>query len=287
MTMLDSVSNYLSERRAGFVRSAGVAGGLYLVGQYAAARVADMRDSVLEHRGAREKYVQFGSPSPCSPIVDTAPRSMRKRFQQNRQDISFTIMTYLPLLSKHILDEMDVEALTAELQSLSRAAKAPRIPRAVGREQHLLPASHRQPSPRADSLESSAELVRASDAQSETSSASYISMSPRPEVSQLAESMSEPLPLPGHTPQSLEASSLSLESQGTSSAPSARPVEPNAPSESVISSSAVSSNDDFVVVSAHLVNVTPFLTGLLVAGGFVCFSAKYLFEEQGGALERG
>lgn len=57
MTMLNSVSNYLSERRAGFVRSAGVAGGLYLVGQYAAARVADMRDSVLEHRGAREKYV--------------------------------------------------------------------------------------------------------------------------------------------------------------------------------------------------------------------------------------
>lgn len=212
---------------------------------------------------------------------------MRKRFQQNRQDISFTIMTYLPLLSKHILDDMDVEALTAELQSLSRAAKAPRIPRAVGREQHSLPPPHRRPSPRADSLESSAELVRASDAQSETSSASYISMSPRPEVSQLAESMSEPLPMPGHTPQSLEASSLSLESQGTSSAPSARPVEPNAPSESVISSSAVSSNDDFVVVSAHLVNVTPFLTRLLIAGGFVCFSAKYLFEEQGGALERG
>jgi peroxin-3 len=176
--MLNSVSNYLSERRAGFVRSAGVAGGLYLVGQYAAARVADMRESVLENRGAREKYVQVCSLPPYSPIVDIVPRSMRKRFQQNRQDISFTIMTYLPLLSKHILDDMDVEALTAELQSLSRAAKAPRIPRAVGREQRSLPPPHRQPSPRADSLESSVELVRASDAQSETSSASYISMSP-------------------------------------------------------------------------------------------------------------
>jgi peroxin-3 len=55
--MLDSVSNYLSERRKGFVRSAGVAGGLYLVGQYAAARVADMRDTVQERRVAREKYV--------------------------------------------------------------------------------------------------------------------------------------------------------------------------------------------------------------------------------------
>lgn len=68
--MLDSVSNYLSERRKGFIRSAGVVGGLYVVGQYAAARAADMRDSVLEQRVAREKYVQVGSLSPSFLIVD-------------------------------------------------------------------------------------------------------------------------------------------------------------------------------------------------------------------------
>lgn len=68
--MLDSVSNYLSERRKGFVRSASVVGGLYLVGQYAAARVADMRDNVLEQRVAREKYVQVGSLSPSFLMVD-------------------------------------------------------------------------------------------------------------------------------------------------------------------------------------------------------------------------
>jgi peroxin-3 len=70
--MLDSVSNYLSERRKGFARSAGVVGGLYLVGQYAAARVADMRDTVLEKRVAREKYVQVGSFSPSFLIIHTA-----------------------------------------------------------------------------------------------------------------------------------------------------------------------------------------------------------------------
>lgn len=70
--MLDSVSNYLSERRKGFVRSAGVVGGLYLVGQYGAARAADMRDSVLERRVAREKYVQVGSLSAPLLMVDTA-----------------------------------------------------------------------------------------------------------------------------------------------------------------------------------------------------------------------
>jgi peroxin-3 len=169
---------------------------------------------------------------------------MRKRFQQNRQDISFTIMTYMPLLSKHILNEMDVEALTTELQSLSRAAKATRIPRTVVREQP--PPPHRQQSPKTDSLESSAELVRSSDARSETSSASHLSMSPRPEAPQLADSMTESLP--GHTPQSLEVSSLLIESQGSPFASPARLAEPKAvPSESVISSSAVSSNGDSAV----------------------------------------
>ena len=173
---------------------------------------------------------------------------MRKRFQQNRQDISFTIMTYMPLLSKHILNEMDVEALTAELQSLSRAAKKPRIPRAVVREQQEQQPPHRQQSPTADSLESSAELVRSSDARSETSSASYLSISPRPENPQLADSTTESLQLPGHPPQSLEASSISIESQGSPPASSTRFVDPKAaPSESVISSSAVSSNGDSVV----------------------------------------
>jgi peroxin-3 len=70
--MLDSVSNYLSERRKGFVRSAGVVGGLYLVGQYAAARVTDMRDGVLEKRVAREKYVRVGLLSPSFLMVDAA-----------------------------------------------------------------------------------------------------------------------------------------------------------------------------------------------------------------------
>src|SRR5258708_39655001 len=116
-------------------------------------------------------------------------------------------MTYTPLRSKHILKEMDVEALTAELQSLSRASKAARIPRSVVREQP--PPPHRQQSPRADSLESSTELVRPSEARSETSSASYLSRSPRPKDPQPADSVTESSSLPGHTPQSIEPWSFS------------------------------------------------------------------------------
>jgi len=260
--MLNSVSNYLYERRTKFARSVGVAGGLYLVSQYATARIADMRDGVLEQRAAREKYVLVGSPAHPLPSSSSSliPRSMRKRFQQNMEDISFTIMTYMPLLSKNILDEMDVEALTAELQSLSRTAEIRRSSQAAaGQEQTVAPPRppvHHQVSPTPDSLGSSVELVRSSDAQSETSSASFLSVSPRPEVTQLAESMVE-LP-PPYAPRSLEASSSPLELQGSSSGASVRPVEPKAISESVVSSSVVSSTGDSIVVSAKSPSATDF-----------------------------
>jgi Peroxin-3 len=56
--MLNSISNYVYERRVKLVRTAGIVGGLYLLGQYASARMADMSNRILEQRVAREKYVQ-------------------------------------------------------------------------------------------------------------------------------------------------------------------------------------------------------------------------------------
>lgn len=54
--MLNSVTNYVYERRKQLTRTAGVVGGLYVVGRYALARIADMGDRVREDRLAREKY---------------------------------------------------------------------------------------------------------------------------------------------------------------------------------------------------------------------------------------
>jgi Peroxin-3 len=56
--MLNSISNYVYERRVKLVRTASAVGGLYLLGQYASARMADMSNRILEQRVAREKYVQ-------------------------------------------------------------------------------------------------------------------------------------------------------------------------------------------------------------------------------------
>ncbi|KAI9459206.1 Peroxin-3 [Lactarius psammicola] len=215
--MLNSVTNYVYERRKRLARTAGVVGGLYFVGRYALARISDMGDRVREERLARE--------------------NMRKRFRQNVQDTSFTIMTYLPLLSKHILDEMDVEALTAELQSLSRAAT--KMQRSIQQESAVRPQPQHSPKVgSAGSLESSVELVRSSDARSESSSASFLSVSPRPEASQLAESTASWV----EPPRSPEAPLL--ERLGTLSAPLAPLSEANTVSESVVSSSVVSSSSD-------------------------------------------
>jgi len=180
---------------------------------------------------------------------------MRKRFRQNAQDTSFTIMTYLPLLSKHILDEMDVEALTAELQSLSRsAAKMQRNIPTIQQEPVVRPQLQQSPKVgSAGSLESSVELVRSSDARSESSSASFLSVSPRPEASQLAESTASWV----EPPQSPEAPLL--ERPGTSSALLAPPSEANALSDSVVSSSVVSSSSDSGLVSSRFDVTVPLI----------------------------
>lgn len=50
--------------------------------------------------------------------------SLRKRFQQNQEDCTFTILALVPTLGDRILEEMNVEGVTHELQMQSKAAKA-------------------------------------------------------------------------------------------------------------------------------------------------------------------
>ncbi|OSD01028.1 hypothetical protein PYCCODRAFT_1436810 [Trametes coccinea BRFM310] len=101
--MFNALGNYFSERRRGLTKAAAYVGGAYYVGRYVSARLEDVRNSIVQERTARE--------------------NLRRRFDQNQQDISFTIMALLPTLGAHILRDMDVEGVTQELQSYSRASK--------------------------------------------------------------------------------------------------------------------------------------------------------------------
>lgn len=52
--------------------------------------------------------------------------SLRRRFQQTQEDVSYTILALIPTLSEQILDQMNVETLTQELQNISKARNAAR-----------------------------------------------------------------------------------------------------------------------------------------------------------------
>ncbi|KAI0786964.1 Peroxin-3 [Abortiporus biennis] len=155
--MLHAVTNYFYERRRGLARTAGYAGGVWLIGKYISGRLGEVRDKVIQDRQARE--------------------NLRRRFEQNQQDISFTIMALLPTLGQCIIEGMDVEGVTQELQSQSRAAKVAAIQES--HSQVIMP-----PPPSESSLASSIELApvhehnhtHEHDARSENDSVSVISL---------------------------------------------------------------------------------------------------------------
>ncbi|KAI0315789.1 Peroxin-3 [Amylostereum chailletii] len=211
--MFKSIGNYFNERRNGYAKTAGVVGGLYMVGRYTVNRLEDVRNTMMQERSARE--------------------NVRKRFQQNLQDISFTTMAHLPILAENVLTDMDVEALTAELQSLLKASREKR----VSASEHLELPTHPHNPPSEASLASSVEFVHEGDAVSDNGSVSVLSYSALEEApSPLTDSQSSwvgefsqssiqpPYPTPQHPP--LQATPST---EGT---------------ESGVSSSAVSSNDD-------------------------------------------
>jgi peroxin-3 len=78
--------------------------------------------------------------------------SLRRRFQQNQEDVAYTVMALLPTLSEHILGEMDVESITHELQSMSKTSRL-RPPIPIRLEPQALP------TPSVSSLASSVEML--------------------------------------------------------------------------------------------------------------------------------
>lgn len=63
--------------------------------------------------------------------------SLRKWFENNQQNVSFTIMALLPTIGEHIIEGMDVEGLTNDLQEKSRASRLVRNSRPESPESQL------------------------------------------------------------------------------------------------------------------------------------------------------
>jgi hypothetical protein len=97
--------------------------------------------------------------------------SLKRRFQQAGEDVSYTITTLIPTLGQQILAEMDVESVTNELQARSRAPKSLVVL-----------------SPPVPSESSSVDIVQDHDAHSEAGSVSVSSFSGSGKESNIGES---------------------------------------------------------------------------------------------------
>lgn len=95
--------------------------------------------------------------------------SLRRRFVQNQEDVSYTIMALLPTLGEQILEELDVEGVTHELQSKSRVSRVSSI--------EPPPPPHSE-----SSTTSSIELLQDQDTRSDVESVSMSSFSGQDEA---------------------------------------------------------------------------------------------------------
>jgi peroxin-3 len=55
MPSFKSIRDYVYDRRRGLATALGLAGGIYLLGQYVGGRLEEIRDKVIQDRAAREK----------------------------------------------------------------------------------------------------------------------------------------------------------------------------------------------------------------------------------------
>jgi peroxin-3 len=161
--MLSSLRTYVSDRKVGITKTAGFVGGLYLANHYIRDRLDEVKARLEQERAARDRCDFFLWIIQGTCAHTRRPFSLRRRFQQTQDDVSYTALALLPTLGDQILETMDVEALTRELQARSKARNA----RQQQQQQHSA-----QPS---SSLSSSVDIVQEHDIRSENGSVSVAS----------------------------------------------------------------------------------------------------------------
>ena len=83
-------------------------GGAYLVGQYAISKFQQIQEKLVNDKNAKE--------------------NLRRRFAQNQEDCTFTVLALLPTLGDQLFSKHDVERLTESLRSQTAPAVAPPPP---------------------------------------------------------------------------------------------------------------------------------------------------------------
>ncbi|KAI9853547.1 MAG: peroxin [Vezdaea acicularis] len=106
--MIAATRNWFKRNRTNIAVGFGVVGAGYVATQYVLSKISEARERMSYDRIAKE--------------------NLRRRFQQNQEDCTFTVLALLPTASENILDALPVENITHELQR----QKAERLARTAG-----------------------------------------------------------------------------------------------------------------------------------------------------------
>ena len=84
----------------------------YIAGQYVLSKISEARERSANDRVAKEKYV---------PILPTLEQpltilSLRRRFQQNQEDCTITVLELLPTVAENIIEALPAERISKEIQ---------------------------------------------------------------------------------------------------------------------------------------------------------------------------
>ncbi|CAI7647169.1 unnamed protein product [Penicillium palitans] len=104
--MIGATRRWFQRNRKGLAIGAGVVGAGYLAGQYVLSKISEARERMSSDRIARE--------------------NLRRRFEQNQTDCTYTVLALLPTAAENIIDALPVEELTKELQQ-KRAERLARL----------------------------------------------------------------------------------------------------------------------------------------------------------------
>ncbi|KUL88119.1 hypothetical protein ZTR_04017 [Talaromyces verruculosus] len=106
--MIGATRRWFRRNRKGLAIGAGIIGVGYLAGQYVLSKFTEARERMNSDRIAKE--------------------NLRRRFEQNQADCTFTVLALLPTATENILEALPVEELTQELQR----KRAERLARSSG-----------------------------------------------------------------------------------------------------------------------------------------------------------
>lgn len=106
--MIDATRKWLRRNRTSFAIGFGVIGIGYIAGQYVLSKIKEAQERMAGDRIAKE--------------------NLRRRFQQNQEDCTITVLELLPTVSENIIEALPSEKILEELQQ----KKAQRLGRGTG-----------------------------------------------------------------------------------------------------------------------------------------------------------